>query len=218
MVFTVATLYVVTARLGLMLALPPENKATAVWPPSGIALAAVLLVGSRVWLGIWLGAFLANFWDFFSPTNEFSLVAHLLVSGSIAAGSTVQPLLGAFLLHRWIGGQNFLDRARNVFQFVGIALLMCLVASTVGVTTLCLAGFAPWANYGSNWWTWWLGDTVGVFIVTPLVLAWSKPPRFTKVPGRLAEAGLLLGLLLSVGLGSSGSGVRGKRTRASYSI
>ncbi len=199
-VFAVAALYVVTARLGLTLALPPAKKATAVWPPSGIALSAVLLVGYRVWPGIWLGAFLANFWDFFDPANEISLAAHLVVSGSIAAGSTLQPLLGASLLHRWIGGQNPLDRARSVFQFVGVALLMCVVASTVGVTTLCLAGFVPWANYGFNWWTWWLGDTVGVFVVTPLVLAWSQPPRFVGNLGRLTEAGFLLGLLLSVGL------------------
>lgn len=199
-VLALATFYVLTARLGLTLALPPEAKATAVWPPSGIALATVLLVGYRVWPGIWLGAFWANLWDFFDPAHEFTLAVHLVVSCSIASGSTLQALLGAALLHRWIGGQKVLDRARSVFQFVGVALLMCLVASTVGVTTLCLAGFGPWANYGFNWWTWWLGDTVGVFVVTPLILAWSKPPRFAKKPRRLAEAGLLLGLLLSVGL------------------
>lgn len=144
-VFALAALYVVTARLGLTLALPPENKATAVWPPSGIALAAVLLVGSRVWPGIWLGAFVANVWDFFDPANAFSLAAHLVVSCGIAVGSTLQALLGAAPLHRWIGGQSPLDRARSVFQFVGVALLMCLVASTIGVTTLCVAGFAAWA-------------------------------------------------------------------------
>lgn len=204
MVFAVAALYVVTARLGLTLALPPAKKATAVWPPSGIALAAVLLAGPRVWPGIWLGAFGANVWDFFAPATAFPLAAHLGVSGSIATGSTLQALLGAALLRRWTGGRSPLDRARSVFRFVGVALLMCLVAATVGVTTLCLAGFAPWANYGFNWWTWWLGDAVGVIVVTPLVLAWSTPPRLAGEPWRLAEAWLLLGVVLTVGLGVFG--------------
>jgi len=183
--FALAAVYVITARLGLMLALPPEKKATAVWPPSGIALAGALLAGYRVWPGIWLGSFLANLWDYFDPANKFSLTAHLVVSGSIAAGSTLQALLGAWLLSGLIGGRNPLDRARSVFQFVGVALLMCLVAATVGVTTLCLAGFAPWANYNFNWWTWWLGDSVGVVVVTPLVLVWSKPPRDVLQRGRV---------------------------------
>ncbi len=200
LIVAVAALYVVTARLGLTLALPPVKKATAVWPPSGIALAAVLLAGRRVWPGIWLGAFFANFWDFFGPANDFALAAHLGVSCSIAVGSTLQALLGAFLLRRWIGEQSPLDRARNVFKFVGVALLMCLVASTIGVTALCVAGFAPWGKFGFSWWTWWLGDTVGVFIVTPLILAWMKPPALAGNLRRLAEAGLLLAVILGVGL------------------
>src|SRR4051812_10849776 len=91
-VLALTPVYVATARLGLLLALPPEKKATAVWPPSGIAFAALLLFGYRVWPGIWLGAFLANPWDFSNPANAFSLPAHLLVSAGIATGSTLQAL------------------------------------------------------------------------------------------------------------------------------
>jgi integral membrane sensor domain MASE1 len=200
MALAVAALYVATARLGLMLAMPPEKKATAVWPPSGIALAAVLLAGYRVWPGIWLGAFLANMWDYFDPADAFPLRGHFAVSSAIATGSALQALLGGFLLHRWIGSYNPLDRARSAFQFVGIVPLMCLVAPTVGVTTLVLAGFSRWVDYAFNWWTWWLGDTVGILVVTPLILRWSKSPRFAWERWRLAEAVLLLGLLLSVGL------------------
>ena len=172
----IAAAYVVTARLGLALALPPERKATAVWPPSGIALAAVLLLGRRVWPGVWLGAFLANFWDYFGQRHGFPLVAHLATSGAIAAGSTLQPLLGASLLRRGNGEGLALARARDVFRFFAAGLAMCLVASSLGVTTLCLARFTPWGRFGFNWWTWWIGDTAGVFLVTPLLLAWSRPP------------------------------------------
>lgn len=195
-----AALYVAAARLGLTLALPPEYKATAVWPASGIALATAWLVGCRVWPGIWLGAFLANFWDAFDSANPFSLRAHLFVSSGIATGSTAQALLGTFLLRRCCGPDSPFNRGRSVFQFVGVALGMCLVAPTVGVTALILGGFVSWARYGFDWWTWWLGDTVGVLVITPLIMTWSRSPRFTCPPHRLAEAGILLGLQLSVGL------------------
>jgi integral membrane sensor domain MASE1 len=191
-------LYVVTARLGLKLALPPEKKATAVWLPSGIALAVILIGGYRFWLAIWLGAFLANFWDYFDPANNISLSAHLVLSYGIAAGSTLQPLLGAFLVRRWIGQESLLDGARSVFQFIGITLLACLVASTVGVTTLMLTGFAAWSKYAFAWWTWWVGDTIGILIVTPLILSWSKITPFNWRPRRVGEAALLVALLLGV--------------------
>jgi integral membrane sensor domain MASE1 len=195
-----AALYVVTARLGLALAMPPERKATAVWLPSGIALAALLLVGYRVWPGIWLGAFLGNLWDTLEPANAGAFGTHLSISFSIASGSTLQALLGACLLRRWLGSNTSLDRARSVFQFVGVAMLMCMVGATIGVTALVLAGFMPWTQYGSHWWTWWLGDTVGILVVTALILAWSKPVWAERSARRLFEAGLLAGLLLGVGL------------------
>jgi integral membrane sensor domain MASE1 len=193
LLLALSTLYVITARLGLTLALPPGDKATAVWPPSGIALAALLLLGYRLWPGIWLGAFLANFWDFFTPDNDFSLTTHLLASGGIAVGSTLQPLLGAYLLRRCLGQQSPLEGAGSVFWFLGVGLLMYLVAATVGVTTLYLAGFTSLADYPLNWWTWWLGDSVGVLIVTSLILAWWKRLRFAEEAGSGAEAGILLG-------------------------
>ena len=191
-------LYVVTARLGLTLALPPEKKATAVWLPSGIALAAMLIGGYRLWPGIWLGAFIANAWDIFDPANQFPFSAHLIVSCGIATGSTLQPLAGAWLLHRWIGSDGLYDGARSTFKFVGITLLACLIASTIGVTMLTVTGIAPWSRFAFAWWTWWVGDTIGILIVSPLVLSWSRLPRRLWQPLRLAEAGLLLVLLLGV--------------------
>jgi integral membrane sensor domain MASE1 len=195
-----AGLYVATARLGLTLALPPEAKATAVWPPSGIAFAAVVLVGRCAGPGIWLGAFLANFLDYFAATNRLPLATHLLLSSGIAVGSTVQALLGGWLVRRWIGGPGILDRTRSAFRFMGIAVLVCLVASTTGVTTMCLVGYAPWAHYGFNWRTWWIGDTIGVLVVTPLVLVWSRRPLLAGKSLLLAEAGLLWLAVLGLGL------------------
>ena len=195
-----AALYVFTARMGLALAMPPEKKATAVWPPSGIALAALLLAGYRVWPGIWLGAFLANLWDVSAPANVASFGTHLVVSSGIATGSTLQALLGCYLLHRWVGNETSLDRARNVFQFVAIALLVCLVGATVGVTVLVLADLTQWPQYVFSWWTWWLGDSVGILVLTPLLLVWNKPAWLEPNARRLLEASLLSALLVGVGL------------------
>jgi integral membrane sensor domain MASE1 len=195
-----AGLYMATARLGLTLALPPEAKATAVWPPSGIAFAAVMLVGRCAGPGIWLGAFLANFWDYFGATNKLPLATHVLLSSGIAVGSTVQALLGGWLVQRWIGGLGILDRTRSAFRFMAIALLVCLVASTTGVTTMCLVGYAPWAHYSFNWRTWWVGDTMGILVVTPLVLVWSRPPRLEGKSWLVAEAGLFGMAVLGLGL------------------
>ena len=200
LIFATAVLYVTAARLGLTLALPPEKKATAVWLPSGIALAAILIGGYRIWPGIWLGAFIANAWDIFAPGNQFSVGAHLAVSCGIAVGSTLQPLLGASLLHRWIGSEGLFDGARSAFKFAGITLLASLIASTIGVTMLMVTGFAPWSKFAFAWWTWWVGDIIGILIVTPLVLSWSKFPSFTLEPRCMAEAALLLGSLLGVTL------------------
>lgn len=193
-------LYVVTARLGLSLALPPEKKATAVWMPSGIALAALLLGGNRLWPAIWLGAFIANFWDYFDQANQLSLGAHGVVSTGIAVGSTLQPLLGAFLIRRWIGQDNILASARSVFQFIGVDLLVCLTAATIGVTTLAITGVMPWPKFILAWWTWWVGDSIGILILTPVIITWCRRPAFTWEPRRAAEAALLLSMVLGVAL------------------
>jgi PAS domain S-box-containing protein len=198
-ILALAALYVLTARLGLMLALPPEKKATAVWPPSGIALAALLLFGPRLWPGVWIGAFLANLWDALDPANPNPLASHLMVSAGIATGSTFQALAGCFLLRRWVGSCHPFDRASHAFLFAGAALLMCLVAATFGALSLYLGGFAPLSALGFIWWTWWLGDMTGVLTVGSLLLAWSRAPGFLREPRRLAEAALLVVLLLTLG-------------------
>jgi PAS domain S-box-containing protein len=198
-VLALAAVYVAAARIGLMLALPPEQKATAVWPPSGIALAALLLLGSRVWPGIWLGAFLANLMDYFTPANSYPLTAHWCVSAGIATGSTLQALAGRFLVRRWIGEGNPFDVASHAFLFAGVAMLMCLIAATCGVVSLFVGGFAQAQAIGFVWWTWWLGDMTGVLTVGSLILIWAQPLPLAWSAWRVAEAMLLLVFLVVLG-------------------
>lgn len=190
--------YFAAGSLGQILAIPPGNV-SVVWPSSGIALAAVLLGGNRLWPGIWLGALLVNVRTLFDPTLAPSFTASLAVGAAIATGSTAQALAGGRLVARLTGGRRSLERARGVFLFASGAALMCLIASAVGATSLALGGFIPRQAYGFTWWTWWLGDATGVIVVAPLLLTWSQPPRAAAATGSRVETAVFLILLLAAG-------------------
>src|SRR5207247_94474 len=140
-VLAVAAVYYAAARLGLLLAFEKTN-ASPVWPPSGIALAAVLLWGVRVWPGILTGALLANV-VVFRANLSADAAAVFAVSLCIAAGNTLEALAGALLLRRWHPGANPLESARGVFSLAAAALLACLVSSCIGPTSIALAGLIP---------------------------------------------------------------------------
>jgi two-component system, sensor histidine kinase and response regulator len=163
---TLCPLYFYAGKLGLSLAVV-HPSATLVWPPTGIALAAVLLFGNRVWPGIMLGAFLIN--ELTAGSVQTSL--------AIAAGNTMEALLGAFLVRRFANGSAAFECSTDVVKFVVLAGAgSTLVSATVGVTALCLGGFAPWDNYSAIWVTWWLGDMTSDIVVAPLLLVWGAAP------------------------------------------
>jgi diguanylate cyclase (GGDEF)-like protein/PAS domain S-box-containing protein len=201
----VAAAYVVTGRLGVLLAIPP-GIATAVWAPSGVALAASLFWGPKVWPGVWLGSCLVNIWTLLDGTNLSSLVLSIGVVGNIAVGSTLQSLLGAYLIRRLIGPDNPFDHVRDLFTLTGLVMLVCLVASTIGATSLLAGGFLSWADYARTWWTWWLGDLTGILLIVPIPFIWTKNLLTIRWTVRhAAEALVWLALLLAVGWVAFGS-------------
>ena len=112
-----------------------------VWPPTGIALAALLVLGSSVWPAIFVGAFLVNF----TTTGE------LWSSVAIAVGNTLEGVVGAWLVHRYAGGRRAFERPQDVFRYVLLAgLVATLVSPMIGVTSLRLAGRVEWTEYGGN--------------------------------------------------------------------
>jgi diguanylate cyclase (GGDEF)-like protein/PAS domain S-box-containing protein len=177
-----AVVYFGAAKLGLRLAYV-NPSATAVWAPTGIALAAFLIFGFRVWPGIFLGAFLAN----------LTTAGTILTSLCIAAGNTLEGVAGCYLATRFAHGRRAFERAQDILRFAFLAgMVSTTISATIGVTTLSLAGFASWAMYGPIWRTWWLGDAVGAVVVTPLVLLWRENPRLEWTSKRLVELVLLL--------------------------
>ncbi|HEU4725249.1 MAG TPA: MASE1 domain-containing protein [Candidatus Eisenbacteria bacterium] len=176
------TVYFAAAKGGLALAVV-HPSASAVWPPAGIALAAFLLYGRRVWPAIALGAFLAN------ATTAGSWAT----SAGIAVGNTLEGLVGAWLISRFAEGRAALGSTAGVFKFVAFgAGLGTLLSATIGVGSLALGGYLPAGEIHEVWTTWWLGDAVGILVVAPVLLLWVDSARPQWPRHRLEAAGAAL--------------------------
>src|SRR6266852_674011 len=183
-----AGVYFVAGKLGLKLALV-HASASAVWPCTGITLAAFLILGYRVWPAIRPGAFLVN----------LTTTGSAATSVGIAVGNTLEGVVGCYLVTRFAGGQHAFERAHDVFKFGFLAgMVSTTLSATIGVTCLAMGGFAEWAMYGPIWCTWWLGDAVGAVVVTPLVLLWRENPRLEWTRKQMLELAFLFpGLFLT---------------------
>jgi serine phosphatase RsbU (regulator of sigma subunit)/anti-sigma regulatory factor (Ser/Thr protein kinase) len=186
----VAAAYYGSAKLGLSLAFE-TGSVTAIWPPTGIALAALILWGYRVWPGVAVGALLANAW------TGVPLYAVL----GITAGNTLEALAGAYLLQRFADFRPSLDRVRDVIALVALAgMLSTTISATFGVTSLLLADEISGGEFGSVWRTWWLGDVGGDLIVAPALLIAASHWPFNRAPGKPLEAVGLAAVLVAVSL------------------
>lgn len=182
-----AAIYVVAARLGLMMD-AVAGFATLVWPPTGIALVALIRFGPWIAPGVALGALVVNAWA----------GAPLGAAAGIAAGNTLEALAGVYLLQR-LAFRPLLDRRRDVLGLVGAALLGALVAATLGVASLWAFGVVENSGAAAAWRAWWLGDVMGVLVVAPFLFALVAPVR-TEVRGR---SRIVEGIALLVALGAS---------------
>src|SRR6266513_922916 len=180
-----AVIYFIAGKLGLMLA-SLHASASPVWPPAGIALAALLLLGYRAWPAIFVGAFLVN----------VTTAGNVATSFAIGTGNTLEALVGAWLVNRFARATNIFDRQQGVFKFAFAAGISTIISPAFGVTSLGVAGFADWANYGAICLTWWLGDVTGDLVFTPLVLLWSVASKRRWNKKEAAEVGALLLLLV----------------------
>ena len=191
----ITLLYFVAGRFGLSLAFV-NPSATAVWPPTGIALAAFLVLGDYIALGILLGAFLVNL-----TTSD-----SVLFSLAVAMGNTLEGLIGARLVNRFANGSWVFNRAPDVFKFAFLAgVLSTAVSATVGATSLVWSGLALPDDYFAIWVTWWLGDAAGSLIVAPALILWAKDPKVRWSASRTIEAVFLLATLLLVALAVFGN-------------
>lgn len=188
-VIAVGLAYVGAAEFGLSQAHVAE-QVSPVWPPTGLALAAVILLGVRIWPAITLGAFSANM---------LHVDGQWAIAAGIAVGNTLEAVTGGFILRRFVGLHPQLDRLRDVIGLALVAAAMCtMISATIGVSSLILGGAQPSEQFGYLWRTWWLGDAMGALVVAPVLLTW-----LTRAPQRAAmrhtlQAAALLALLTLV--------------------
>lgn len=149
------------------------NGASVFWPSLGVFLAAMLLLGYRVWPILFVSDFIVSHILFF-PNN-------LLISLIIPAVNLLTPFSGTFLINRYIKRHNFLERSQDVFKFIILTIPTPLISSLLAAVTLCTSGIAPWTAFAEVCRTWLASDTTGILVVTPLLLAWlQKSERFRK--------------------------------------
>ena len=178
--------YFLSGKLGLHFA-TVHPSATAVWAPSGISLAACLLFGSWVWPAIFAGALLVN-------VTTYGSVATTV---AIAAGNTLEALTAAYLVRRFARGLDAFRLTGDTFRFVLFAAaLSTTVSATIGVTSLCVGGYAAWSHYAWIWFTWWMGDANGDLILTPLLILWARTSGLQSYGEKTVEAVLLVATLL----------------------
>jgi PAS domain S-box-containing protein len=183
-----AAAYYLGGSLGLRMA-TIHPSATLIWPPSGLVLAGMILMGRELWPGAFLGAFLVN----------VGRTADVPSSLAIALGNTLEGLLGSILVRRFAGGRHFLNRSSDVIRFVILgALGASLVSAVIGATSLTLSGRAPWRLFGPIAATWWLGDSVSDLVLVPLFLGWTTLGRTRLSRWWALEAALLALFVLLV--------------------
>ena len=159
----IGVVYFALAKAGLMLASINPNT-SPIWPPTGLALAALLLRGPWVWPAILVAAFVAN------VTTAGSVATSL----AIGAGNTLEALLGAYLIGRWSDGKDTFQSPAGVARFALLSFLPTALCATIGVTSLAIGDQADPVTLGSIWLTWWLGDLAGALLVTPVIVLWAS--------------------------------------------
>lgn|GEM_PF-2062093 len=161
-----ALAYYLTGRIGLLLAIPP-GYATAVWPASGIALSGILLFGYRFWPAVVLGSFLVNIGNSYDASSTSAFLNSAAIAISIGLGAGLQAIAGTFLVRRCVGFPNSLDREKDILKFLFLGgPTSCLINATWGTGSLLAVGLIQYSNAAFGWWTWWVGDTIGVLIFT----------------------------------------------------
>ncbi len=179
-----AIVYHLAARLGLSMAYLQDNT-SPVWPPTGIALAALLIFGTSRWPGITLGVLLGSL----LTGAPFNLALGMSI------GNTLEALIGAHILQRFVNFHLAMDRIQDVLGLVVVAIFSTMLSATAGASTLVLIDFAPIEAYGSIWITWWIGDLLGALVVAPFILVWSKAKFNLGNRQKILEAALVFILL-----------------------
>ena len=188
-VLLLAVIYHLAVRVGLSLAFVQANT-SPVWPPTGIAIAALLIFGLDLWPGVALGVFAGSLLTGAPPA----------LAAGMSVGNSLEALAAAFALKRFFNFQNSLERTRDVVAFALVSLFATTISATIGTLTLMLTGNGEWPAFGAIWATWWIGDLLGALVVAPILLVWLSPSSFNITRKRYLEGAIVLGFTTLVTL------------------
>lgn len=181
--------YALLAKLGFSLAFN-FDQITTIWPPSGIAVAAMLLWGYYYWPGVFMGAFIANALTDSSPA----------VAVAIAVGNTIGGLAAVYMVKTFIG-KDILEKISNIIGFIILAAFLSpVINASIGTAALIAGDVIKSSQALSAWTTWWVGDMIGILIVVPLIMAWNKKAYRQPLEYRLNEAIAMLLLVIMTSL------------------
>ncbi|MGB7776631.1 MAG: MASE1 domain-containing protein, partial [Pseudolabrys sp.] len=160
----IGVIYFALAKGGLALA-SIHPSATPIWPPTGVALAAVLVWGYRTWPAIFTAAVIAN------ATTAGSVATAI----AIATGNSLEAVVGAYLINRWSSGCNTFSTPNSVAKFALICFVIATpISASIGLTSLATAGYIERTNFANAWVTWWLGDVTGALVIAPVIVLWAS--------------------------------------------
>jgi signal transduction histidine kinase len=160
----IGVIYFALAKGGLALA-SIHPSATPIWPPTGVALAAVLVWGYRTWPAIFTAAVIAN------ATTAGSVATAI----AIATGNSLEAVVGAYLINRWSSGCNTFSTPNSVAKFALICFVIATpISASIGLTSLAAAGYIERTNFANAWVTWWLGDVTGALVIAPVIVLWAS--------------------------------------------
>jgi PAS domain S-box-containing protein len=168
--------YIITGALGLLLAVPP-GYATAIFPPAGLAIAAAFIGGPATLPWIFLGSALLNLYVGTSSLHELTAAAAAAVAAVIALASALQAALAGWVLRRLLGYPAALDHWRDLARFLLLTPVLCLTSASLSLAGMWALGAVEPGDLPTSWLTWWIGDTLGVLVVFPLVMVAAGEPR-----------------------------------------
>lgn len=186
----VAIVYFMAARFGLGID-AVGGFATLVWPPTGIAIASILIFGYKLWPAILIGAFAAN----------FANGAPILVAFGIGVGNMLEALLGAYFLEL-VGFRSHFGKLKSVLGLIFLtAMIATIVSATIGVSSLIIGGIVGASDFLKTWIAWWVGDMLGALVIVPLIITWRRLPFKYLNPKALAETLIIFSILVLINFG-----------------
>ncbi len=182
-----AVIYFILGKIGLEFASINPNV-SAIWPPTGFAIAALLIFGIRMWPLILIGSFFVNL------TTSGMLFSSL----GIAVGNSLEAIIATWCINRFASGTKVFERPMDVVRFAFVAGLATAISAAIGIGMLISTRLLDPSLAHQVWLTWWLGDMGGAVVFTPVLLLWYARPRVSIQPLKAAEFVLLCFALLGI--------------------